>query len=859
MADESKTKQRLEIAHVLFMDIVGYSKLLTDEQSEALQELNQIVRSAEAAREAEAAGQLTILPTGDGMALVFTGSVEEPVECALEISHALRAQPSLPVRMGIHSGPVHHVKDANERENIAGVGINIAQRVMDCGDAGHILASKRVADDLAQQRRWQPYLHELGDVEVKHGVVVSLVNLYAETIGNPTPPARLGKVPGRISGSRVGTRKGLSPVVRAILIVAALLLVLAIVSVIFAPAILRSLGRSQAIGPPLPPPSPLPPAIPSPPTSFAEAIKSDVAKKIHDELQNEFAEKKKAEDAAKADGGRPGGPSPPVPDKSIAVLPFENLSDDKSNAYFAEGIQDEILTRLSKIAALKVISRTSTQKYKSAPDNLRDVGKQLGVANILEGSVQKIANAVHVNVQLIRVATDEHLWAESYNRKLDDVFGVEGEVASAIADQLNARLSQSEQKAVTAKPTQNAAAYDAYLRGVAFQNRVDGLRTNWVKSAEAFAEAVRLDPDFAVGWAQLARQESLVYNSVNHAPDHQAAARQALDKAMKLGPDLVETKIAQGWYQSYVEADYDAAAASLEQVRRQYPNNSNVSEVLAAVLRRQGHWEESRRLFDQTIELDPRNVFLLANAALAGLETRDPAYTQKYMRRALDLSPQNATLVSQLAVSYQMSGDIKQAQTVLDSVQPQDGDSFYFGVLANNAIYLRDYQPAIATFQSHLKNLQTSDSYFPNYENYLADLQRHSGNIPAATTTYRKAKADAEELLRSQPKNADLLDTLAWAETWLGDKSSALKHAQEAVVLMPASKEPRVGPSYEDTLARIQAQLGEKDAAITALQHLLVTSYSSPVVTRALLRLDPDWDNLRGDPRFEKLCEEPKK
>ena len=550
------------------------------------------------------------------------------------------------------------------------------------------------------------------------------------------------------------------------------------------------------------------------------------------------------------------GPAAEIVAKSIAVLPFDNLSDDKSNAYFAEGIQDEILTRLSKIASLKVISRSSTQKYKSSPDNLRDVGKQLGVANLLEGSVQKIANAVHVNVQLIRAATDEHLWAESYNRKLDDVFGVEGEVATAIADQLNARLSLSEQKAVTAKPTQNTAAYDAYLRGVAFQGRVDDLITNWSKSAEAFAEAVRLDPEFAVGWAQLCRQESLVYNSVNHSPDRQAAARKALDNAMKLGPELVETKIARGWYQCYVEADYDAAKASFEEVRRQYPNNSSVSEALAVVLRRQGHWEESRRLFDQTIELDPRNVFLLANAALAGLETRDPAYTQKYMRRALDLSPQNATLVSQLAASYQMSGDIKQAQTALDSVQPRDGDTFYFSILAGNAILLRNYQPAIATLQSHLKNLQASDSFFPNCENYLADLQRHSGDIPAATMIYRKAKADAEELLRSQPNNADLLATLAWSETWLGDKSAALKHAQKAVVLMPASKEPRVGPSYEDTLARIQAQLGEKDAAITALQHLLVTSYSSPVVTPALLRLDPDWDNLRGDPRFQKLCEE---
>src|SRR5580765_652954 len=220
MQDDEKTKPRLEIAHVLFIDIVGYSKLLTDEQSEALQELNQIVRNTEAVREAETAGTLTILPTGDGMALVFTGSVEEPAECALEISQALRAQPSLPVRMGLHSGPIHHVKDANGRENIAGVGINIAQRVMDCGDAGHILVSKRVADDLAQQRRWQPYIHELGDVEVKHGVVVSLVNLYAETIGNPTPPTRLGKPLGIIPGSRVGTRKALSPLALAIFVIA---------------------------------------------------------------------------------------------------------------------------------------------------------------------------------------------------------------------------------------------------------------------------------------------------------------------------------------------------------------------------------------------------------------------------------------------------------------------------------------------------------------------------------------------------------------------------------------------------------------------------------------------------------------
>ena len=329
MSDEHKAK-RLEIAHVLFMDIVGYSKLLTDEQSEALQELNQIVRSTEAAREAEAAGALTVLPTGDGMALVFTGSVEEPVECALEISQALRAQPSLPVRMGIHSGPIHHVKDANGRENIAGIGINIAQRVMDCGDAGHILVSKRVADDLAQRRRWQPYIHELGDVEVKHGVVVSLVNLYAETIGNPTPPTRLGKARGSIPGSRVGTRKAISPLARAIFILAVLLLVLAIISVIFAPAIMRTLDQRRS--------ATLPQPTATAPPSLAETIQSAVAKQITDELQGELSRKKKA-------AVQPPPTGSAIPEKSIAVLPFENLSDDKGAAYFADGIQDEILTQ----------------------------------------------------------------------------------------------------------------------------------------------------------------------------------------------------------------------------------------------------------------------------------------------------------------------------------------------------------------------------------------------------------------------------------------------------------------------------------------------------------------------------------
>src|ERR1043165_8531712 len=302
MEEDEKPKPRLEIAHVLFIDIVEYSKLLTDEQSEALQELNQIVRNTEAVREGESVGQLIILPTGDGMALAFTGSVEGPAECALEVSRALRAQPSLPVRMGIHSGPVQYVRDANARENISGVGINVARRVMDCGDAGHILVSKRFAVDLAQHRRWQRYLHDLGDVEVKHGVVVSLVNLYAETIGNPAPPSCVAGV--RRTALGATTRKGLSPIALAIFIIAILLLTLAIVSVIFAPAIMRSVDRNRAMS--LPQPS----ATASP--SLGDAIQNIVKQRITEDLQKNLPGKGHVPTQGVAPSPK-SQPSPPPP------------------------------------------------------------------------------------------------------------------------------------------------------------------------------------------------------------------------------------------------------------------------------------------------------------------------------------------------------------------------------------------------------------------------------------------------------------------------------------------------------------------------------------------------------------------
>src|SRR5437763_10049730 len=448
MSTEVKKEIELEIAYVLFIDIVGYSKLVTHEQRRLLELLNQIVRESEHFRAAEAKRRLITIPTGDGMALVFYNTPEAPVECALEVSRAGREHPELKLRMGMHSGPVSGVVDVSGRSNIAGAGINIAQRVMDCGDAGHVLVSKHMAEDLEQYGQWKRHLHDLGECEMKHGVRVAVVNLYTENLGNPEVPQKFRQA-----------RKGTAPVVRekkgrgwviaaAVVLIAALIIAAVLLSRRSAPVATGSGAPST------------PPATPMP--------------------------------AAAA-----------IPEKSIAVMPFENLSRDPDNAYFADGIQDEILTRLSKIADLKVISRTSTQQYQSKPGNLSEIARQLGVAHIVEGSVQKAGNAVHINVQLIKAPTDAHLWGESYDRELQNIFGVEGEVAKAIADQLRAKLTGQEEQVIAAKPTDNTAAYDAYLRGLAYILKSATTPSNAIGAQKYPKEAVRLDPKFALSWALL--------------------------------------------------------------------------------------------------------------------------------------------------------------------------------------------------------------------------------------------------------------------------------------------------------------------------------------------------------------------
>src|SRR5213593_4369195 len=512
MSAEVKKEIQLEIAHLLFIDVVGYSKLLVNEQIELMQQLNRIVRGTECFRDAEASGKLIRLPTGDGMVLLFFRSPEQPVRCALEISQALRSQTHIQLRMGVHSGPVNQVVDVNDQMNIAGAGINVGQRVMDCGHAGHILLSKHVADDLTHYRNWQPYLHDLGECDVKHGLRLHVFNLYRDGLGNPAVPEKL-KRGRRWKKAGVSIQPISAARWRKFVLVAALLL-----------------------------------------SAVALAISFSILSRRGAVIQTT-------------------SPAIFVPEKSIAVLPFENRSEERANAYFAEGIQDEILTRLSKIADLKVISRTSTQHYKSAPENLREIARQLGVANILEGSVQKSGDAVRVNVQLIKAANDSHLWADTFDRKLTDIFSVESEIAKAIADQLRVHLTGREEQVIAAKPTDNPEAYDAYLRGLAYTLKTQNTPANYLGAQKYLREALRLDPKFALAWALLAYVDARGYHTTNIQPTValRDEARQAMETALGLDPSLGEAWIAKGYYQYGCVGDFEGARRSYEQARELLP------------------------------------------------------------------------------------------------------------------------------------------------------------------------------------------------------------------------------------------------------------------------------------------------
>ncbi len=625
MASESQDDLRLEIGHVLFVDLVGYSKLLIDEQKERLRQLTDIVLDTAQVREATNE-ELVRLPTGDGMALVFRNSLEEPARCALEIARALKEYPQIQVRMGIHSGPVSKVTDLNGNTNFAGAGINLAQRVMDCGDAGHILLSRRVVDDLAQYRQWSPHLHELGECEVKHGLKLSLTNLFGDDFGNAAIPARFVKTIGEHKAAR---RYQVGLAIAAILLLAAGFVL--------------------------------------------------------------FRFKSGANLSSKKSGS--------VPQKSIAVLPFDNLSRDPENAYFTEGIQDEILTRLAKIAELKVISRTSTQRFKSSPDNIHEIAQQLGVATILEGSVQKPSDQVRVNVQLIQAATDTHLWAEIYDRKLADVFAVESEIAKSVADKLQAKLTGSAKHVLTSPPTTDTEAHDLYLKGRYFWNKrtTENLR----KAIDYFNQAIARDPQYALAYSGLADAHAVFpFYAASPPKDDAGKALIAARKAVELDDQLAEahTSLANAlvlnikysaslpefqraielnpnyatahhWYGEALQDEkrFDDGVAELRRAHELDPLSLVINCVLGSTLAVAGRDDEAIAQLRATIEMDPN--FDLTHWFLGQAYENKGQFTEATaeFERAAQISQDPAILAS-LARAYALGGKKEEAREILDNL-----------------------------------------------------------------------------------------------------------------------------------------------------------------------------------------------
>jgi TolB-like protein/predicted Zn-dependent protease len=515
------------------------------------------------------------------------------------------------------------------------------------------------------------------------------------------------------------------------------------------------------------------------------------------------------------------------PEKSIAVLPFENLSRDPDNSYFVDGIQDEILTRLAKIADLKVISRTSTQRYQSKPTNLSEIARQLGAANILEGSVQKVADEVRVNVQLINAQTDSHIWAETYDRKLSDIFGVESEIAKGVAESLQAKLTGHEKQALAAKPTNNPEAYDAYLRGLSSQARTGQSIHLALKTIGYFEQAVQLDPNFAIAWAHLSRAHAYLYfQRVDTArPD---LAKDALEHAQKLQPNSSETLLALGYYQYWVLRDYGLAKATFGLVSKLLPGNSDVAWALSAVNRRLGNWNESLAAVEAGLALDPRNGELLTTSAWTYAMLRQFPMALKRYDQATDIIANDPDLISLKGGIYQAQGNLEQAASLLSEISVQTPFENAFFVKVTQLRLERNYAEAIRLLQTRLAQFKfTSEIYKGATQIYLAIAQRLAGNAADAKFVAEQARHTLEPLCKNQPDNSNFAEWLALAYALLGNKELALKEAERATMLLPSAKDGVDGPGAEENLALIQAIFGQNDRAISTLSRLLQTPFQS--------------------------------
>jgi len=788
MSTETGKQIALEIAHVLFIDIVGYSKLSINEQRAAVDELNHIVRASDEFQKAEASDRLIKIPTGDGMALVFYTSVEAPVQCAVEISRVVREHPRLQLRMGVHSGPVSGVIDVTGRSNLTGGGLNIAQRVMECADAGHILLSKRVAEDLEGYEQWRPLLHDLGTCEVKHGARVGVVNLYADQVGNPQLPKKFQAL------EKHRHRLRWAAMTAALLAIAVIIAGIAMVS--------RNRARSTLAA---------------------------------------------------------------VPEKSIAVLPFENLSEEKQNEYFADGVQDEILTDLAKIADLKVISRGSVMQYKSGvARNLREIGQQLGVAHLLEGSVQRAANKIRVNAQLIDARTDAHLWAQTYDRDLADVFAIQSEIATAIADQLQAKLSPNEKAAIEKPPTTDLAAFDLYTRAktqllsIGFSSSNE---QNTQQAIELLNQAVARDPTFFEAYYQLVYAHGWAYSVVgnDHTPARIALAEAALQAAARLRPDAGETHLARANYLYYCLRDYNGALAELEVARRSLPNDPRLFELTGYILRRRGQQEEGLRNLERAVELDPRNYDILQQLAVSYQYLRRYPEEAVALDRALTIVPNDVAIrTGRASVDFNWKAETRPLHETINSILA--GGPAAISDAADDwfECALAERDPTAG--ERALVALGDNPCWGDNAvllsrtfgEGLLALMMKDEAKARAAFTT---ARMEQEKIVQAQPDFGPPLCVLGLIDAALGRTEDALREGRRAIELLPIEKDSVDGSQMLVYFAVIAAWAGEKDLAV---QYLAANSRSyggGQVATYGALKLLPFWDPLRGDPRFEKIVQ----
>ncbi len=788
---------RLEIAHVLFIDIVGYSKLLHNEQTEVLRELNEIVRSTEQFRAADAAGALLRLPTGDGAALIFRNSPEAPVQCALEIAQALKSRLRFHLRMGIHSGPVNEVADVNERANIAGAGINIAQRVMDCGDAGHILLSKHVAEDLEHHERWRPHLHALGEVTAKHGLSLQVVNLYNDGVGNPEVPAKIQRE--REAQAILARRAGRK--IRNAIVYASL-------------AALVLIGLAFFL------------------------------------LRDRFA-RHPVQAAMDASG--------------IAVLPFENLSKEAENAFFADGIQDDLLTNLARIRALRVISRTSVMKYRDIGErNIRAIAETLGVANILEGSVRREKDRVVVNAQLIDARSDRHVWANRYDRNLTDALGLEGELAGEIADALRASLTPDEKARIERKPTENADAWTMYLRAIPIEEGPDTLLQDFNRAEDLYSEAVKLDPDFALAHARLGSTCARIFHFYEPTEARKAKARAEAEIALRLQPNLGEGHIALGECYYWIDTDYVRALSEFATAQELLPNDGYIGLLVAAIRRRQGRWPESLETFETVQKLDPQNPNIVRNLLFTYTSMRRWDEAAVVAARLRALAPDSIVGKIQSGyVAFMRNGETSTLKNLLAQIPAGvDPDGTVTSSWWEAAMLERNFARAAEILE---KSPLTEISYFNSAltpKSFLAGITAVARNDGAAAERYfTTARPELEKQVQEAPEAADRHANLGTLYAFMGQHDQAIGEGRRAVELKPETKDAYDGAIMNCNLALIYARAGEKDLALPLIERLLKTPGAVDSVNYSItvndLKYRWEWDGLRSDPRFQKLVSGP--